>query len=120
MCFQNDGKSAPAASCIKSKIMTKVIDYVILIDTHEQKFVVLKGMLQSPQLKYHVKIYGIDQSLRKNALCEDKCLQNINKLYKHDGKCDGQQQFKDILEADMVSTTEGFTDNSPISPMAST
>ena len=31
--------------------------------------------------------------------------------------CDDQQQFKDILEAGMVSTTEGFTDNSPIYPM---
>ena len=30
------------------------------------------------------------------------------------------QQFKDILEATMVSTTEGFTDNSPIYPMSST
>ena len=36
------------------------------------------------------------------------------------GKCDDQQQLKDILEADMVSTPEGFTDNSPISTMTST
>ena len=31
-----------------------------------------------------------------------------------------QQQFKDILEAGMVSTPEGFTNNSPIFPMKST
>ena len=42
------------------------------------------------------------------------------KLYKQDGRCDDQHQFIDILEADMVSTTEGFTDDSPISPMTST
>ena len=32
------------------------------------------------------------------------------------GKCDGQQQYKAILGSEMVSTTEGFTDNSPMSP----
>ena len=44
----------------------------------------------------------------------------IQKLYKQDGKYDDQQQFKDIIEAAMVSTPDGFTDNSPISPMKST
>ena len=58
----------------------------------------LKGILQSPQLKYHVKIIGIDPSLRKHSIYEHKCLENINKLYKQAGKCDGQQQFKDIHE----------------------
>ena len=42
------------------------------------------------------------------------------KLHKQDGKCDNQQQLKDILEAAIVSTPEGFTDNSPIPPMTST
>ena len=51
---------------------------------------------------------------------EHKCLENIKKIYKQSGKCDDQQQFKDILEAAMVSTPEGFTNNSPISPMKST
>ena len=41
------------------------------------------------------------------------------KLYKKAGKCDNQQKFKDILEAAMVYTPEGFTDNSPISPITS-
>ena len=100
--------------------MTKVIDYVILIDTFEQQYVVLKGMLQSPCLKYDVQTIGIDQSLSNNALYERRCFQNINNLYKHAGKCDNHQQFKDIIEAAMVYTPEGFTNNIPISPMTST
>ena len=54
---------------------------------------------------------------RHSDIFEHGCLQNINKLYKHAGGCDGQQQFKDILEFAMVSTLEGFTNNSPRSPM---
>ena len=113
MCFQKDGKNAHSARCIKSRIMTEVIDSVILIDTFEQQCVVLKGMLQSPCLKYHVKTIGVDQSV---ALYEQKYLQNIKKLYKHAGKCNDQQKFKDILGDAMVSNPEGFTDNSPRSP----
>ena len=63
MCFQNDCKTAQAYRCIKSRIMTKLIDYVLSIDIFEQKFVVLKGMLQSPRLKYHVQTIGVDQYL---------------------------------------------------------
>ena len=47
-------------------------------------------------------------------------MKKIEKLYKQAGKCDDQQQFKYILDAAMVSTPEGFTNNSPISPMTST
>ena len=79
----------------------------------------LKCMLQSPRLKYHVHTIGIDQLLRNNALYEHKFLENIKILYKKSGKCEDQKQFKDILEADMVSTPEGFTNDSPISPMTS-
>ena len=60
--------------CIKSRTMTNVIDYVLYIDTFEQQCVVLKVMLQSPRFKDHVKTIGIDQSLRKNALYEHKCI----------------------------------------------
>ena len=120
MCFQKDGKTSQASRCIKSRIMTKVIDYVLSIDTFDQQCVVLKGMLQSPRLKDHIHTIGIDQSLSNNALYEHKCLENIKKLYKQAGKCDEQQQFKNILEADMVSTPEGFTNEIPISPMTST
>ena len=100
--------------------MTKVIDSVLSIYTFEQQYVVLKGILQSLRLNDHVHTIGIDQSLINNSISEPKCLENIKKLYKQAGKCDDQQQLKDILEAAMVSTPEGFTDNIPISPMTST
>ena len=100
--------------------MTKVIDSVLLIDKFEQKCVVFKGMLQSLRLKYHIQTIDIDQSLSNNSIYEHKCLENIKKLYKQAGKCDNKQQFKDILEVAMVSNPEGFTNDSPISPMKST
>ena len=117
MCFIKEVKSDQAARCIKSRIMTKVIDSILSIDTFEQKCVVLKGMLQSPLLKDHVHTIGIHPSLSNNAIYEHICLENIKKLYKQAGKCDEQQQFKDILEANIFSNPEGFTNNSPISPM---
>ena len=76
-------------------------------------------MLQSPQLKYHVQTVVIHPPLSNNDIYEYKCLENIKILYKQASKCDNQQQLKDILEAAMVSTPEGFTNNSPISPMIS-
>ena len=77
-------------------------------------------MLQSPRIKYHVKNIDIDQSISKNALFKHKYLQNINKLYRHAGKCDNQQQFKYIIKAAMVSTNEGVTNNSHRSSMTPT
>ena len=74
-------------------------------------------MLQSPRLEDHVQTIDIDQSLRNNDIYEHKCLENIKALYKQAGKYDDQKQFKDILEADMVPTTELFTNNSPIFTM---
>ena len=41
------------------------------------------------------------------------------KIYQHAGKCDNQKNLKDILDAAMVSTTEGVTDDSPNVPMTS-
>ena len=55
--------------------MAKVIDSVISIDKFEQQCVVIKGMLQSPRLKDHVKTIGIDQFLSNNALYEHKYLE---------------------------------------------
>ena len=68
--------------------MTKLIDSVLSIDTFEQQCVVLKGMLQSPCIKYHVQNIGIDQYLSNNDLYEQKCLKKTKKLYKHAGKSD--------------------------------
>ena len=49
-----------------------------------------------------------------------KFLNNIKHVYQHAGKCDDQQKFKDIIDADMVSTPEGVTYNSPNVYMTST
>ena len=119
MCFQKYGKSDQATRCIKSISITKVIYLVLSIDIFEQKCVILKGLLQSPWLKDHVHTIVIEPSLRNNAIYEHKYLENIKKIYKQAGKCDDQQQFKDILGDTMVSTPGGFIDNSPLSPMTS-
>ena len=91
MCFQRDGKTAQATRCDKSRIMTKVIDSVLSVDSFEQQCVVLKGMFQSPWLKDHIQTIGIDLSLSNNAIYEHKFLENIKKLYKQAGKCDEQK-----------------------------
>ena len=64
-----------------------------------------------------MKTIGIYQSLINSVISGSRFLQNINKLYKHSGKCDYQQKFKYILEAAIISTPEGFTYKIPISPM---
>ena len=60
MCFQIDGKSAQTAKCFKYRIITRVIYCVLLIDKFEKKCVVLKVMLQSTCLKYHMNTIGIE------------------------------------------------------------
>ena len=52
--------------------MTKVIDYIGSIDTCEQQYVVMKGMLESTRLKDHMKTVGIDQSVSNGASFEHK------------------------------------------------
>ena len=47
-------------------------------------------------------------------------MNNIKKIYQHAGKCDYQQNLKGIIDADMVSTPDGVTYNSPNVPMTST
>ena len=47
-------------------------------------------------------------------------MNNIKKIYQHAGKCDDQKNLKDIIDAAMMSTPEGVTDNSPDVPMTST
>ena len=117
MCFLKEGKSDQAAKCIKSRIMPKVVDSDLSINTFEQQCVVLKGMLQSPWLKYHLQNIGIHLSFSNNSIYGHKCLKNIKRLYTQAGKCDYQQQFNDIIEAAKVSTTKLSTENSPISLM---
>ena len=43
-------------------------------------------------------------------------MKKIKLLFKYSGKFDDQQHYKAILEADMVSIHEVFTDNIPMSP----
>ena len=86
--------------------MNKAIDYILNIDTFEQQFVVIKGMLQSPRLEDHMKTISINQSLCNRSSFEHKFLNNIKKIYQHAGKCDGLKNLKDILYADMVYTPE--------------
>ena len=47
-------------------------------------------------------------------------MNNIKKIYQHAEKCDNKQNLKDIIDADILSTPEGVTDNSPNMPMIST
>ena len=44
-CFLIDYKSSHAVQCVKSRIVNKAIDYILSIDTNENKCVVNKGML---------------------------------------------------------------------------
>ena len=67
-------------------------------------------MPQSPRLEYHMKTIVIEQSFRNRASFEHKFFNNIKKIYQHAGKCDYQQNLKDILDAYMVSTPEEVTD----------
>ena len=40
-------------------------------------------------------------------------MNNTKKIYQHAGKCDYQQNLKDIIEAVLLSNPERFTDNIP-------
>ena len=46
-------------------------------------------------------------------------MNNIKKIYEHAGKCDDQKNIKDIIDAAILCTPEGVTDNSPNVHMAS-
>ena len=61
-------------------------------------------MLQSSRLEDHMKTIGVDQSLCTRSSFEHKCINKIKKIYQHAGKCYDQQNLKDIIDADMVST----------------
>ena len=120
MCFRINSKSPHSAQCVKSRILNNVIDCILSIDTFEQQCVVIKVVLQSSHLEDHMKNIGIDLSLFKFSSFEHKCLNNIKYIYQHAGKCEDQQNLKDVLDADMVSTLEGVTDNIPNLSMTST
>ena len=94
--------------------MTKFIYLIIDIESFEQKCVILRGLLQSYQPKQYMVTIGIDQSLSNSTMYSHRCMENIKKLYTSAGKCDNQQQYKDNLEAAVLSTHDRFTENSPV------
>ena len=67
-----------------------------------------------------MKTIGIDQSSFARSSFEHRCMNNIKKIYQHAGKCDDQQNLKNIIDAAILSTPEGVTDNSPNVHMTST
>ena len=77
-------------------------------------------MLQSSRLEDHMKTIGMDKSSFTRSSFEHRCMKNIKKIYNHAGKCDDQQNLKDIIDAAILSTPEGVTDNSPNVNMTST
>ena len=77
-------------------------------------------MLQSSRLEDHTKTIGIDQSSFTRSSFEHRCMNNIKKIYQHSGNCDDQQNLKDIIDAAILYTPEGVTDNSPNVYMTST
>ena len=74
----------------------------------------------SSRLEDHIKNIGIDQSLCNRSSSEHKYLNDIKNTYQHAGKCDNQQNRKDILDSDMLLTPEEVTDDSPHVHMTST
>ena len=50
LCFQVNSKSPHASQCVKSRVLNKAVDSILSIDTFEQKFVVIKCLLQSSRL----------------------------------------------------------------------
>ena len=77
--------------------MNKAIGSILYIETFEQQCVVSKVMLQSPRLEDNLKTIGIDQSLCNRSSFEHKYMNNIRYIYQHVGKCDDQQNLKDII-----------------------
>ena len=77
-------------------------------------------MLQSSHLEDHMKTIGIDKSSFTMSYFEHICMNNIKNIYQHAGKCDDQQNIKDIIDDAIISTPEGVTYNSPDVPTKST
>ena len=59
---------------------------------------------------------GVDQSSSNSALYEHRRLGKTKELYKTTGKGEDQHQYKPILGEAMVSTPEGFNNNSLMTP----
>ena len=66
-----------------------------------------------------MKTIGIDQYWFARSSFEHRCMNNIKKINEHAGKCDDQQNLKDVIGAAILYNPEGVTDNSPNGNMAS-
>ena len=77
-------------------------------------------MLQSSRLEDHMKTIGIEQSSFTRSSFEHRCMNNIINIYQHAGKCDDQQNIKDIIDVAKLSNKEVVTEDSPNVPMIST
>ena len=120
LCLQVDNKSPHAAQCVKSRVLNKVIDSILFINTFEQKCVLIRCVLQSSRLEDHMKTIGIDQSSFTRSSVEHRCMNNTKNIYQHVVNCDDQQNLKDIIDSAILSTLEGVTDNIPNVHMTST
>ena len=65
-----NGETAHSEPCPRSFALNKVIDLIIEIKSLEQKCVILKGLLQSDQLKQYMVTIGIYQSLSNCEMYE--------------------------------------------------
>ena len=104
LCFQVNIKSPHAAQCVKSRVLNKAIDSILSINTFEQQCVVIKCMLQSSRLEYHMKTIGIDQSSFTRSSFEHIFMNNVKNIYQHAGRSDDQQNLRDIIDAAILST----------------
>ena len=66
--------------------------------------------MQSSRLEDHMMSFAIDLSSFAKSSFEHRCMNNIKNIYQHAGKCDDQQNIKDIIDAAILSTPEGVTD----------
>ena len=78
LCFQVDNKYPHADQCVKSRVLNKVIDSILFINTFEQQCFLIKCMLQSSRLEDHMKTIGIDQSSFTRSSFEHRCMNNIS------------------------------------------
>ena len=60
LCFQINGKSSQAAKCIKSRIITKVINYILSVDTFEFFLLGLTVCYNHQVSNITIKNIGID------------------------------------------------------------
>ena len=67
-----------------------------------------------------MKTIGIGQSSFNMSTFKHRCMNNIKYIYQYAGNCDDQENLKEILEAALLYTPEGFIDNSPNVHMPST